>query len=49
MTNRLYPAVCLLDLPKLGRKATGFLVAKDLILTNWHVVEEFPATTGRPT
>ena len=42
VTNRLCPAVCLIDLPKIGRKATGFLVAKDLILTNWHVAEEFP-------
>jgi hypothetical protein len=42
VTNRLCPAVCLIDLPKIGRKATGYLVAKDLILTNWHVVEEFP-------
>lgn len=41
VTNRLCPAVCLIDLPKIRRKATGFLVAKDLILTNWHVLEDF--------
>lgn len=39
--GRLCPAVCLIELPKIKRKATGFLVAKDLVLTNWHVVEEF--------
>ena len=39
---RLCPAVCLIEIPSIGRSATGFLVAKDLILTNWHVVEEFP-------
>ena len=38
---RLVPAVCLIEIPRVGRSATGFLVAKDLILTNWHVVEEF--------
>jgi len=39
---RLCPAVCLIEIPSIGRSATGFLVARDLILTNWHVVEEFP-------
>ncbi|SEB88614.1 Trypsin-like peptidase domain-containing protein [Terriglobus roseus] len=42
VTARLCPAVCRIDFPAIGRKATGFLVAKDLILTNWHVIEEFP-------
>ena len=41
IANRLCPAVCLIEVPKIGRKATGFLVAADMILTNWHVVEEF--------
>lgn len=38
--NEISPAVCLLSIPGRGRTATGFLVAKDLILTNWHVMEE---------
>jgi V8-like Glu-specific endopeptidase len=41
VANRLCPAVCLIEIPKIGRRATGFLVAKDLVLTNWHVVEKF--------
>jgi len=40
VTARLCPAVCRIDIPSIGRKATGFLVGKDLILTNWHVMEE---------
>lgn len=43
--TRLCPAVCLINMPTRQRKATGFLVAKDLILTNWHVIEESPTDT----
>lgn len=41
--NLLCPAVCLIRLPALQRPATGFLVANDLILTNWHVLEFSPS------
>lgn len=39
----LCPAVCRITLPKRGRVATGFLVGKDLVLTNYHVMKMAPA------
>lgn len=41
VTQKLCPAVCLIEIPAIHRKATGFLVGKDLLLTNYHVVEKF--------
>jgi hypothetical protein len=38
VVKRLCPAVCLISLPARRRTATGFLVKKDLLLTNYHVV-----------
>jgi len=39
--RNLCPAVCLIEIARIGRRATGFLVGKDLLLTNYHVIEFF--------
>ena len=38
VVKKLCPAVCLIRLPSRDRRATGFLIGKDLLLTNYHVV-----------
>jgi V8-like Glu-specific endopeptidase len=42
VTSRLSPAVCLIKIAAIGREATGFLIGKDLVLTNYHVVNFTP-------
>jgi len=42
VTSRLSPAVCLIKIPAIQREATGFLIGKDLVLTNYHVVNFTP-------
>jgi hypothetical protein len=36
--SKLAPAVCLIKVAKLGISATGFLIARDLVITNYHVL-----------
>ena len=36
--DKLAPAVCLIKVAKLGISATGFLIAPDLVVTNFHVL-----------
>ncbi|MGD1092243.1 MAG: serine protease [Bryobacteraceae bacterium] len=36
--SNLAPAVCLIKVAKLGISATGFLIARDLVITNYHVL-----------
>jgi len=42
VTSLLCPAVCLIKIPTINRTATGFLIGKDLVLTNYHVVDFTP-------
>lgn len=36
--DKLAPAVCLIKVAQLGISATGFLIGRDLVITNYHVL-----------
>jgi len=44
--DKLAPAVCLIRQPNLGMSATGFLIAPNLVITNYHVLSNNGSPSG---
>lgn len=47
--NRLRSQVCRIEIPVNQASGTGWLVASDLVLTNWHVIRKVQAGTKQPS